>query len=133
MATSRTQNIDLGIVRLEYGESERLQRAVLTIETDKHDCGIVSDATVFWHGRSSRQHLFGLGSSGGDFSKRLRVRATRGTQRNIDAQHAEAFTAETIETLKQAARAHYARVIETGEDGHGNTSYALTDPATVAA
>lgn len=137
MATKRTQDIDLGIVRYEYGDAQRPQRAVLTIETDKSGRGgIESIATVMWCGDHSRQHMFGL-AGGGDFSIRVfqTLKTMRATQKAINFIHAGAFTPEKIAELIEQAKAHYAGHIAAGVDGFKNTypsaaSAAVTAPAT---
>jgi hypothetical protein len=124
MAQKQTRDIDLGIIRFEYGESERARKAVLTIETSKYyNGGLISDATVYWVGDHSRQNMMSLGGDGGDYGKRLKVsaRTVKATQKNIDTQHVEVFTAETIEALIRAAKEHYAAVVRQGKDGYGNT------------
>lgn len=123
MSADKKQDIDLGITRFEYGEMERPQRAVLTISTGKgFNGGLRSCVTVFWLSPGSRSTMLGLGG-GGDFSKTVKVsdRTVRATQKAIDTQHAEVFTPEAIEELKQAATAHYAKYISAGIDGYKNT------------
>ncbi len=122
MAQDQNQDIELGITRLEYGDRDRPQRGVLTICTGKYyNGGVISDATVYWVGRHSRQNIVGLGVEG-DYRKRLMVsdRGMTATQRNIDRQHAETFTPEVIERITEAAKAHYARFVRDGIDGHKN-------------
>lgn len=124
MAKEKTQDIDLGIVRFEYGDAASPQRAVLTIETDKaYRGGIQSNAKVMWHGAQARSHMFGLGSDGGDFSTRVHITAgtVRATQKAIDVQHATVFTAARIAELIEAAKAHYADVVQAGIDGFKHT------------
>ncbi len=124
MANDQKQDINLGIRRFEYGDPARPFDAVLTIKTTKHyDGGLASTATVFWTGLHARQHMFGIGTAGGDFDKGLRLsaRTVKATQRAIDRQHAEVFTPEVIARLKQDAREHYAPVIAAGIDGFKNT------------
>ncbi len=124
MAQDRTQDIELGITRLEYGDSSRPQRAVLTIETSKsYSGGLVSRASVCWHGYHCRQQMIGVGGSGGDFSQRIKVseRTVKATQKNIDTQHVAAFPPDVISSLTQAAKDHYASVVAAGVDGFKNT------------
>lgn len=123
MATKQTQDIDLGIVRYEYGDAARPQRAILTIETDKSGRGgIESRAIVMWCGDHSRQHVFGL-AGGGDFSVEVyrSPKETRATQKAINSQHAGAFTPEKIAELIEQAKAHYAGHIAAGVDVFKNT------------
>ncbi len=133
MSQKQTQDIELGIVRLEYGDSARPQRAVLTIETSKYyNGGLISDAHVYWVGNSCRSNMMSIGGddSVGDYSKRLNVspRTVKATQKAIDKQHAEVFTAEAVAGLVQGANEHYARYVRAGVDGMKNTYL----PATVA-
>lgn len=124
MAVERRQDIDLGIVRYEYGDAARAQRAVLTIDTGKYyNGGLISSAVVYWVGTHSRQNCVGLGGDGGDYWKRLLVSAkgVRATQKNIDGQHQQAFTPEVIAGLVTAAKAHYAAAVKAGVDGFHNT------------
>ena len=124
MANKQTQDIDLGITRLEYGDAARPQRGVLTICTGKYyNSGLISDATVYWVGNHSRQNCVSLGTDGGDYGKRLKVseKTVKATQRNIDKQHAEVFTVTTIADLTEAAKLHYARFVRAGIDGFKNT------------
>lgn len=121
---SKRQDIDLGIVRFEYGEAARARRAVLEIETRKHyNGGLVSSATVCWVGESCRQHCVALGAGGGDYSKRLRLtdRNVRATQKAIEAQHESVFCSDVVDGLVKAAKAHYEKAIEAGIDGFSNT------------
>lgn len=95
-----------GLERDDYGQT---RYAFLVLETGKDYNGrMKSDATVFWVGDHSRQHAFGLGG-GGDFSKT--VLRTPGkvtaTQKAIDRQHAEVFTAEVVESLTAEAKDWY--------------------------
>lgn len=47
MANAQRQDIELGIVRYEYGEADRKQVAVLQIETSKYyNGGLISDAAA---------------------------------------------------------------------------------------
>lgn len=124
MAEGRKQDIDLGIVRLEYGDTARVQRAVLTIDTDKYyNGGVVSSATVYWVSSHSRQNCMSLGGDGGDYRRRLRVtsKEVRATQKNIDLQHAQVFVEDVVAGLVMAAKAHYAEAVRTGIDGFSNT------------
>lgn len=111
MASDIKQDIELGLARNEYYYPNTKFRAVLTIETGKgYSGGIESTATVFWVGNHSRDHAFGLGSSGGDFSRNL-VRTSytvRATQKAIERQHATVFTAEVVAVLTAKALAWYA-------------------------
>ena len=123
MATSQKQEIELNITRLEYGDAARPQRAVLEIETRKYyNGGLISSASVYWVGQSSRSQCIALGGDGGDWSKKLRVsdRTVKATQKAIDRQHAEVFTPEVVAQLAVYAKAHYASAIEAGEDGFRN-------------
>ncbi len=126
MSQKQMQDIELGIVRLEYGDAARPQRAVLTIETRKHyNGGLISDAHVYWVGNSCRSNMMSIGGddSVGDYSKRLSVspRTVKATQRAIDKQHADVFTTFAIAGLVEAAKAHYARYVRAGVDGMKNT------------
>lgn len=123
MSANKTEDIQLGIKRLEYGDVNRPQLAVLTIETGKHyNGGIVSRASVFWVGRSSRCQLISMGGISGDFSKRLLATAkTRVTQGVVDKQHAEVFTPETRAQLVETAKSHYAVIVAAGVDEYKNT------------
>lgn len=125
MAENKTQEIELGITRMEYDDPERPQRAVLELQTAKHyDGGLVSRASVYWHGKHSRSHAIGVGNSTtGDYSRRPARTDTgvRATQKNIDTRHAEIFTPEVVETITAEAKAHYAAVVEAGIDGFKNT------------
>lgn len=124
MAQAKKQDIDLGITRFEYGDKGRKQKAVLTIETDKYyNGGLLSDATVYWVGDHSRQTCVALGGDGGDYRKRLSMsaREVRATQKAIDKQHAEVFTADAIAHLVDGAKLHYAAVVRAGVDGFHNT------------
>ena len=124
MADEKRDAIELGITRLEYGDPTRPQRAVLELSTGKHyDGGLSSRASVYWHGDYSRSQLIGIGSSEGDYSRRpaRTDKAVRATQKAIDRQHAEAFTPEVVATITAEAKAHYAAVVEAGEDGMKNT------------
>lgn len=110
MAKDQEQDIELGIVRFEYGDQARPRRAVLTINTGKsYNGGLSSTCTVFWVGGHSRQTAMGLGSGLGDFSKRMYMseRTVKATQKAIDKQHAEVFTPEVLAGLTQAAKDHY--------------------------
>ena len=124
MATSQKQDIDLDIVRYEYGETSRARRAVLEIETSKYyNGGLISDASVYWVGDHSRQQMLSLGNDAdGDYSKRLLVsaRTVKATQKAIDTQHAQVFTTEVIADLTKAAKERYASRITAGIDGMGN-------------
>ncbi len=123
MATERSLDIDLGIRRLEGGDSGRVQRGVLEIETRKYyNGGLISSASVYWVGDHSRQQLMGIGSNEGDYSKRLLTsdRTVKATQKAIDRQHAEVFTPEVVARLTGYAKLHYSAVIEAGVDGHRN-------------
>lgn len=124
MATKKTEDIDLGITRLEYGDTARPQRAVLTIETSKYyNGGLISDASVYWIGKHSRQQTISMGTpGGGDYSKRLKISGqnVKATQRAIDNQHAEVFTTETKVRLSEAAKAHYTASVASGIDGYQN-------------
>lgn len=123
MAKDQKQDIDLGIVRLEYGDAARPQRGVLTIETSKHyNGGLSSTAQVCWVGANFRSHVFVIGTGAGDFSKTVLIdRTKKATQKAIDTQHATAFTAEEIARLTQLAKDHYAAVVSAGVDGYKNT------------
>lgn len=124
MAKAQRRDIDLGIKRYEYGEAARPRVAVLQIETSKHyNGGLISDAQVFWVGDHSRSQMLGIGGPGGDFGKRVKVsgRDVKATQKAIDTQHAEVFTAEVVAQLVEAAKAHYSAVISAGVDGFRNT------------
>lgn len=125
MANKREQDIDLDITRFEYGDAGRPQRAVLTICTEKgYDGGLRSEATVYWVGNHCRSNMMTIGgSAGGDFRKNLKrtERTVKATQKNIDAQHAEVFTAEVVAALTEAAKAHYAGYVAAGVDGMKNT------------
>lgn len=125
MATAQKQDIDLGITRYEYGEQDRKQAAVLQIETSKYyNGGVLSDASVYWIGRTSRQQLISLGGdSVGDYSKRLKLsgREVKATQKAIDRQHAEVFTPEVVAQLVETAKRHYAKAVREGVDGFRNT------------
>lgn len=124
MATSQRQDIELGIMRYEYGDSDRKQVAVLQIQTTKHyNGGLISDASVYWVGKNSRSQLMSLGAGGGDYSKRVKVsgREVKATQKAIDKQHAEVFTAELLAQMTDEARLYYAAVVLAGHDGFHNT------------
>lgn len=57
-----TRNIELGITRLEWGDADRPQRAVLELSTHKlFSGGLISSASVYWHGATSRCQMIGLG------------------------------------------------------------------------
>lgn len=62
-----------------------------------------------WEGQNSRSHAFGI-AGGGDFSKTLLQsdKAVKGTQRNIDNQHAKVFTPEKIAEITKEASMYYA-------------------------
>lgn len=125
-AVDASRKIELGITRLEYGEADRPQRAVLELSTHKHyNGGLISTATVFWHGEHSKSNLISLGGGSGDFTRRLRVseRTVRATQKNIDTQHAAAFPPDVIASQTQAAKDHYARFVAEGVDGMKNTYF----------
>jgi len=132
MANKRTQDIELGITRFEYGDLERPQRAVLVLDTHKHyNGGLVSTASVYWSGKHSRSQMVALfAGAGGDYNTQLRRgdRTAKATQRNIDRQHAEVFTSAVVESLTVAAKDHYAVAVKAGVDGMRNTY-----PAAVAA
>lgn len=124
MATAQKQDIDLGISRFEYGDVTRERRGVLQIETSKYyNDGLISDAVVYWVGKHNHQSCVSLGTDSGDYSKRLKIsgKAVKATQKNIDKQHAEIFTDETVKSLVQAAKERYARFVAAGVDGFGNT------------
>ncbi len=126
MSQKQMQDIELGIVRLEYGDAARPQRAVLTIETSKYyNGGLISDATVYWVGRNCRSNMITLGGtdSEGDYGERLKVseRTVKATQKAIDRQHAEVFTPEVVAQLMGYAKLHYARYVSAGVDGMKNT------------
>lgn len=123
MANKQRQDIDLGILRYEYGDESRKQNAVITIETGKYyNGGLISDATVYWVGNNCRQNLITFGESGGDYGKRLKIsdKTVKATQKAIDKQHAEVFTPETVAGLVEAAKLHYAAVVLAGVDGFKN-------------
>ena len=123
MANDQKQNIELGITRLEWGDSQRPQRAVLEISTSKHYYGLGSEAKVYWHGQHSRSNMMSIGSGGGgDFSKTVARadRTVKATQKNIDKLHATAFTPEVIAELVEAAKAHYAEAVQSGIDSFKN-------------
>jgi hypothetical protein len=110
MADDRKQDIELGLTRPSTTyEDER--RAVLTIDTGKsYNGGIRSTATVFWCNGRSRSHAFGIGNTAsGDWSKQLKQteRTVKATQKAIDRQHAEVFTAEVIADLAAKAKTYY--------------------------
>lgn len=112
MATEKRDEINLGFTRLEYNDPERPQHAVLELSTDKHyDGGLVSRASVYWHGKTMRSQAIAVGGGpGGDYSRRS-VRTDRGvraTQKNIDARHAEVFPPEVVEAITAEAKAYYA-------------------------
>ncbi len=109
MANNQEQDIELGLNRLEYGDHGRSQRAVMTISTGKgYNGGLRSSVTVSWCGDGFRQHAFGMGGGGGDFSKALKTsERVKATQKALDKQHAEVFTPEVIAQLTEAAKAHY--------------------------
>lgn len=124
MAEKKEQKIELGFTRLEYGDPARPQRAVLELSTDKHyDGGLVSRASVYWHSDHSRSQLIALGGSGGDYSHRpsRTDRSVRATQKAIDKLHADVFTPDVIQMLTAEAKAHYAAVVEAGNDDMRNT------------
>jgi hypothetical protein len=108
MADSRTIKIDLGLSRVQYGETAT---ARMELETRKHSYGgIASTATVYWVGNHMKQHAFSLGGGGGDFEAEVATnRTAKATQKAIDRQHAEAFTPQRIAELTEAAKAHYAQ------------------------
>lgn len=123
MAHSQKADIELGIVRYEYGDKNRKQMAVLQIETDKyHNGGLLSDASVYWVGASMRSRCMSLGGSGfSDYDKRLKLSPGRATQNAIDKQHMEVFTKEVLASLVEYAKLHYARFVRDGKDDFGNT------------
>jgi hypothetical protein len=126
MAKEQEQDIELGITRLQYGEQDRPQRAVLNICTRKHyNGGISSIAMVVWIGHHTRSHAFGL-ASGGDYECRLgrSAQTVKATQKAIDAQHAAIFTPDLIERLVEGAKAHYAQFVSSGIDGYKNRYFA---------
>lgn len=112
MATPQKQDIELDISRLEYNDATRPQRAVLTLETAKsYRGGLESDAKVYWVGKNFRSFAMSLSAKGGgDFSKLvLHSHPTvKATQKAIDSQHMQAFTAEAVAELVASAKAYYA-------------------------
>lgn len=108
MATEAATNIELGLTRNEFGET---RRAVLVLRTDKHSFkkGMKSDAYVWWICGTGKQHAFGLASGTGDYEKELQfTQLARVTQKAIEAQHAEVFTSEIVESLINQAKNWYA-------------------------
>ncbi len=136
MANAKQQDIDLAITRYEYGDLDRKQSAVLTIETSKHYIGgLRSSASVYWVGNRMRSHCFSLCGDSGDFGRnRLMISApsVKATQKAIDKQHAEVFTPDAVAVLVEAAKAHYAAVVRAGVDGFRNTYPASLPVAEVA-
>jgi hypothetical protein len=107
MAESKKTIIALGITRLDY--SKRETSAELTLETRKNIFrkGIESSSRVDWVGNGFRTHSMGIGG-GGDFSASLLLDQTKtATQKAIDRQHAEVFTAEKIQELTAKAQQYY--------------------------
>jgi hypothetical protein len=104
MANKIEQIIDLNFSKDDHGDT---MHANLHIETDKgFRKDIRSEARVFWHGRNSRQHTFGL-AGGGDFSKTLKTQPAIATQKNIQKQWDEVFTPESIAAITDEAKAWY--------------------------
>jgi len=99
MATDRKKSIELGVTRVESG---RTQRAVLELRTSAFDGVIRSMASVIWNGDGFVTFIIFK-----DFSKRVTAERARGTQKNIDAQHAAAFTDEAVAGLLAEVRAFY--------------------------
>lgn len=110
MANAQKLIIDLSLTKVEYSET---REGKLELETGKGSGReIVSRATVFWHGDIGKSTvLFG------DFNKRVMVQPAPATQKNIDIQHAAAFTHDIIAALKVAATVHYTDQIKTGAVG----------------
>jgi IMP cyclohydrolase len=109
MAIDRTQQLDLDIVRYEYDDVNRPQRAVLFLETGKaYNKGLEATATVFWISSASRSHAFGLGG-GGDYSKKIATEPTaRATQKAIDTFNTATFTPAVCNALLEDAKGYYA-------------------------
>ncbi len=101
MATEPKYDIELGFTKQDMGQT---YNAVLQVWTYKYEGRIVSSVQVFWVGDQSRMtELFG------DFDKTVLTTKQRGTQKAIDRQHAEAFTADKVAELVQAAKDHTAK------------------------
>lgn len=64
-----------------------------------------------------------MGTHGGDYNHRIKISArdVKATQKAIDRQHAEVFTAVAIAQLTEYAKAHYASALRAGVDGFHNT------------
>ena len=97
MANDRKQAIDIAELDSAQGTAQ------LELRTYKASRDIVSSAHVH-HVKDGflRFELYG------DFSKVLARSPVRGTQANLDTQHARIFTPQAIEALKAEAIAFYA-------------------------
>jgi hypothetical protein len=101
MKMAQDREILIPIAELNQGD----KAAQLTLTTSKHNFGINSSAAVEFHHADGGVSFMVFG----DFRKTVRLqRGARGTQGNIDKQHAEVFTGETIEALKDEVRRFYA-------------------------
>jgi F0F1-type ATP synthase gamma subunit len=106
MARHVGSEIELGITRQEGRMGP--ERAVLVMNTDRGTYGGVhSGAMVQWVNEANEYRCHTLVT---DYCAKVAVSMARATQRNIDRQHAQAFSEETVAKLVEAAKAHYAGV-----------------------
>lgn len=111
MAEKREIVSELGLTRIVTGQPTV---AHLHLYTEKDSTVITSKAVVFWHTPSGgRQHI--LTGNSRDFSKVVTSVVARGTQKNIDAQHALLFTPAAIETIRREAYANYPSMADTAD------------------
>jgi len=93
---------------LEIVGTDNLGRPVefkLFLKTRKDSYGkLATDATVYRIGAHFRTHAFSFGGHG-DFSRAITKTTTRGTEKNVRQQHAEAEA--QIAGVLDAARKHY--------------------------
>jgi hypothetical protein len=115
MAQDKEQKIDLGRTRTDLGREEQ---AFLTLTTHKYCDQLISSASVSWDYGAGLCHAYGTGKPGcGDFSQTYaRNRGVRGTQANIDRQHANIFTPHLVENITLQAQAFYTEADRIAED-----------------
>jgi hypothetical protein len=114
MADKRIIKIDLPELDGNNGKATEYptgkpRRCRLTLETDKaYSGGVDCTAQVGWmDSQGFTQIALGIGG-GGDFSKTYVKIKGIATQKRIDTLHAQTFTPELIEQIKDEVRAYYA-------------------------
>jgi len=101
MANDANTTISLPLTKKDYDGTTKT--AQLDLRTYRASNGqLLSQAHVSWVGGGFQTtEIFG------DFSKVYARTAARGTQKNIDAQHAEVFTPANVEILKSNVALFY--------------------------